>query len=221
LVTARIPTGGGFSLEAVAAVVPGRPGAVVCHPHPAFGGRFDNPLVVALTDGLSGAGWSALRFNFRGLGASGGAPTGGIAEHEDVAAAVDWLRATGAPKVALVGYSFGALMALKAIALGAPAAAQVSISLPTTIVGEDPARERAITDVVDRGVPSLFVGGDADQLCEIDRVRAWAARHPAARLLVLPGEGHFFAGAAERQVVAAAVEFLGEHLPEKDPERVL
>jgi alpha/beta superfamily hydrolase len=61
--------------------------AVVCHPHPAFGGRMDNPLVVALAEACAAAGFSTVRFNFRGLDGSEGTPTGGLAEHEDVAAA--------------------------------------------------------------------------------------------------------------------------------------
>ncbi|HEX8950222.1 MAG TPA: alpha/beta hydrolase, partial [Polyangia bacterium] len=62
----RIPLGG-FTLEAEAHVVAGAPAAVVCHPHPAFGGRMDNPLVVALADACAAAGFSTVRFNFRGL----------------------------------------------------------------------------------------------------------------------------------------------------------
>ncbi|MCU1280588.1 MAG: Alpha/beta hydrolase, partial [bacterium] len=82
----RIPVAG-FTLQGEARVVDGAPAAVVCHPHPAFGGRMDSPLVVALADAFAAAGWSTLRFNFRGLEQSEGTPTGGIAEHEDVGAA--------------------------------------------------------------------------------------------------------------------------------------
>src|ERR1700760_3100739 len=120
---ARIPVAAGFTLAAEVEWRAGAPLAVVCHPHPAFGGRMDTPLVLDLADALAAAGWATLRFNFRGLEGSGGKPTGGQAEHEDVAAAVAWARAAGAPRVALVGYSFGALMAARAVADGAHVAA--------------------------------------------------------------------------------------------------
>src|SRR5207302_6647868 len=89
---AMIPVDG-FTLETAADFVDGAPAAIVCHPHPAFGGRMDNPLILALAGGLRAAGLSTVRFNFRGLGASGGAPTGGLEEHRAVAAAVEWTRA--------------------------------------------------------------------------------------------------------------------------------
>ncbi|MGZ3405418.1 MAG: hypothetical protein ACXVAN_03175, partial [Polyangia bacterium] len=76
----RIPVAG-FTLEGEARLVDGAPAAVVCHPHPAFGGRMDNPLVVALADACAAAGFSTVRFNFRGLDGSEGTPTGGVQEH--------------------------------------------------------------------------------------------------------------------------------------------
>jgi len=88
-----IPVAGAHELEAEARLHPGAPGVVVCHPHPAFGGRMDTPLVVALDDALAEAGLSTVRFNFRGVGASGGRGTGGRDEPGDVRAACAWLRA--------------------------------------------------------------------------------------------------------------------------------
>jgi alpha/beta superfamily hydrolase len=182
---------------------------VVCHPHPAFGGRLDTPLVVALADGFVRAGWASLRFNFRGLGQSGGRATGGVAEHEDVRAAIDWARRAGAEEVALCAYSFGGLMSAKAIALGAEVAAHVAVGLPTTIVGEDPERVALLERSLQRGVPTLYLAGDQDQFCQLDRVAAWVRRGADATLVVLAGEGHFFEAAAEADVVRRAVEFVG------------
>jgi alpha/beta superfamily hydrolase len=96
--------------------------------------------------------------------------------------------------VALVGYSFGALMAARALADGAPAVAFAAVGFPTTILGHDPARVARVEQALDRRVPWLFIGGDADQFCESERLSAWAEGRPWARNEVLPGRGHFFAG---------------------------
>src|SRR5206468_10852 len=142
--------------------VPGAPAAAVCHPHPAFGGRMDTPLVIGLCDALAAAGLSTVRFNFRGLGGSGGVATGGHAEHADVRAVADWLRAAGAPSVALVGYSFGALMAARALARGAACEAYAAVGFPTTILGHDPERVAEVERALDARVPWLFTSGDQD-----------------------------------------------------------
>lgn len=197
----------GFTLEGEAALVDGAAAVVVCHPHPAFGGRMDNPLVVALADACAAAGLSTLRFNFRGLDGSGGRPTGGLREHEDVAAAVAWAKEQGAPRVALVGYSFGALMAARAIGEGADVAACAAVAFPTTILGNDRERVAAVERALERGLPWLFIGGDADQFCEITRLQRWVAGRGWARNDVLPGRGHFFGGADTQEVCARVARF--------------
>jgi alpha/beta superfamily hydrolase len=204
----RIPVAEGFTLEAEAALVPGAPMAVVCHPHPAFGGRMDVPLVVALAEALHAAGWSTVRFNFRGLDGSQGTPTGGVREHEDVAAVADWARAQGAPRVALVGYSFGALMAARALALGTAAVALAAVGFPTTILGHDAERVALLERALDRRVPWLFVNGDHDQFCEVERVQTWVAERPWTRLSLLPGRGHFFNFADEEEVCKRVRDFV-------------
>jgi alpha/beta superfamily hydrolase len=210
VVAARVPFGDGRSLRAEAEVVEGRTGVVVCHPHPAFGGRLDTPLVVALADGFRAAGLGAVRFNFRGLDGSDGQPTGGLREHEDVAAVAAWLRRAGASSVAVVGYSFGALMAAKAVAGGLPVDGWVAIGLPTTIVGEDAERVRSITGAI-ASAPSLFLSGDRDRFCEVDRIAGWVAGRVDAGMHVHPGEGHFFGGATS-EVVRRAVAFIVDRL---------
>jgi uncharacterized protein len=205
----RIPVDG-FTLQGEAQLVDGAPAVVVCHPHPAFGGRMDNPLVVALADACAAGGFSTLRFNFRGLDGSEGIPTGGLAEHEDVAAAIAWMRARGAPHVALVGYSFGALMAARALADGAEVAAFAAVGFPTTILGHAPDRVAVVERALDRRVPWLFLAGDADQFCELDRVGAWAVGRSWMQNDVLPGRGHFFAGDDERSVCDRVAGFLRE-----------
>lgn len=230
--TIAIPTREGFTLEGLldgpagtteaaspasgAQRVPGdgkvpRAGVVVCHPHPAFGGTLSTPLVVALAEAIAARGLVALRFNFRGIGGSGGQARGGAVEHEDVRAAFDWLRERGVERIALCGYSFGALMAVRALAGGLPADAFAAIGFPSTIVGDHPDR---IADVR-RGFaacPTLLLSGTRDQFSELDRLRAFCADAPAAALDVLEGRGHFFTGDDERAVVARAIDFLAARL---------
>ena len=148
-----------------------------------------------------------MRFNFRGLDGSEGTPTGGLEEHEDVAAALAWAERQGAPRVTLVGYSFGALMATRALADGAEPAAFAAIGFPTTLLGHDGDRVAQVERALDRRIPWLFVGGDADQFCEVDRLRAWVAGRPWVRNDVLPGRGHFFAAADSDEVCRRVLAF--------------
>jgi alpha/beta superfamily hydrolase len=123
-----------------------------------------------------------------------------------VGAAAAWLRASGAPRVALVGYSFGALMAMLAAADGEAAFACAAVGFPSTILGDDPARVASAERAFERA-PWLLVSGDQDPFCELERLRAWEARFPSVRLDVLAGVGHFFAGADERAAVDRVVAF--------------
>lgn len=91
------------------------PGVVVCHPHPLYGGNMLNNVVVAICQALSRHSLAAFRFNFRGVGSSGGTFGGGIAEEEDVRAALDFITSTpdtDTKRIGLAGYSFGAGVAL-------------------------------------------------------------------------------------------------------------
>jgi alpha/beta superfamily hydrolase len=203
-----IPVGDEFTLAAEVTLRDGAPAALVCHPHPAFGGRLDTPFVVALADALARAGLSTVRFNFRGLGGSGGKPTGGHAEQNDVRAVAAWLRAQGAPRVAFVGYSFGALMAMKAVAAGEPADAYAAIGFPTTIIGDDPVRTADVDRALSTRIPWLFLNGDADPFCELVRVRSWSLGHPSVRLDVVPGAGHFFAGPLATELATRVALFV-------------
>src|SRR6266567_6054538 len=102
-------------LEGTLRVPDGEPRAIVvsAHPLPTHGGEMRNPLVAGIARACAERGWYALRFNFRGVGASAGEWTGGRHETDDVEAAVDYARtlAPGLP-LGLVGYSFGAFQAL-------------------------------------------------------------------------------------------------------------
>src|SRR5262245_39461653 len=88
--------------------------AVVCHPHPSYGGTMDNRVVFRAAKSVVNAGWAALRFNFRGVGASTGTFDHGEGEKDDVLAAIEFLeRRYPSRPLALVGFSFGAWVGLQ------------------------------------------------------------------------------------------------------------
>ncbi len=162
--------------------------AVICHPHPLFGGTMHNKVVHAAAEALVGAGLPALRFNFRGTGGSGGTHDGGRGEQDDLGAVLDHLagRFPGRPLV-LAGYSFGAFVALAGGCREARAAALIGIGLPITMLRFDFLRE------CDR--PLTLIQGDADVFGPLPLLMALAATLPGgARVVAIKGAAHNFAG---------------------------
>jgi alpha/beta superfamily hydrolase len=161
--------------------------AVICHPHPLFGGTMQNKVVHTLARACQENGLATLRFNFRGVGGSRGTYDEGRGETEDALAMVAWGRERW-PEVplTLAGFSFGGMVALQA-------AVRVT---PSKLVTVAPAVARP--EFAGAGRPScpwLIVQGDADELVDIRDVRAFAAGPDrAAQLVVLPGGEHFFHG---------------------------
>lgn len=89
-----------------------RGGVILCHPHPLYGGDMNNPVVAAGIEAASQEGFSTLRFNFRGVGESGGSYGEGIGEREDVKAVIDHFAGRledSSGSIILLGYSFGAM----------------------------------------------------------------------------------------------------------------
>ena len=109
---------GDLTLEGLLALPtpPAEIGAIVCHPHPLYGGEMRNAVVTALVDAFQEAGIATLRFNFRGVGDSGGQHDEGRAELEDVKAAITCLLKRRAFRTVVVaGYSFGSMVGLRAV----------------------------------------------------------------------------------------------------------
>ncbi|MEO6029981.1 MAG: alpha/beta fold hydrolase [Candidatus Binatia bacterium] len=164
-------------------------GALVCHPHPQYGGSMENDLVIALTGALGAAGFATLRFDFRGVGASGGRYEDGRGEVDDVRAAAALLRERlGVPRIALVGYSFGSVMALRA-----------GCDEPDGVTGVvaigPPVRMLGLEFLAGCATPLAFVTGDRDQFCPVPTLEAARASFaPASTVTLITGADHFFGG---------------------------
>src|SRR5256885_5537312 len=120
---------------------------VTAHALPTHGGTMRTPIMAAIARACAERGWYALRFNFRGVGASAGEWTGGRYETDDVQAAVNYARtvAPGLP-LGLVGYSFGAFQALAFLARGGRADAVALVGIGTKDVAFAPRALPAIPD---------------------------------------------------------------------------
>ncbi len=169
-------------------VDPAAPGAfaVVCHPHPLFGGTLTNKVVHTLARAFNDAGMPSVRFNFRGVGASAGTHDGGAGEVQDALAAVRYGRGRWPQaRLWLAGFSFGAAVAVRACGEAAPVG----------LVAVAPAVDRMDIAAVRLACPMLVVLGDADDVVSPQRMLEWArGLEPAPALQVLPGAGHYFHG---------------------------
>ena len=166
-----------------------RPGAVVCHPHPQYGGSMHNNVVEAILDALWEHGYATLRFNFRGVGASEGEYDGGQGEGDDAASALKFLLAQpgiSAGGAILAGYSFGAMVALmRGLQMG-EVSRVIAVALPVAMATVATGRA---------GKPVLLVSGDSDSyspLAGLESLRSNLGEH--ATLKIVGSADHFFAG---------------------------
>ena len=176
-------------------------GAVICHPHPQYGGEMRNNVVSALSAAFQEAGIATLRFNFRGVGQSGGSHGEGEAEVEDVKAAVtDLLNRQAVSSVIVSGYSFGSIVGLRAGAEDERVHQLIGIALPIGL--RDP------SFLITANKPTLLISGDNDNFSPIPGLQELVEQmSEPKKLLVLPGVDHFFWG-HEGVAAKAAVEFL-------------
>jgi alpha/beta superfamily hydrolase len=199
----RIPSAIG-GLEGVLEFVEGTPPravAVVCHPHPLFGGTMHNKVVFRTAEAFQQAGFATLRFNFRGVGGSSGAHDDGRGEQDDARAAIDYLVALY-PDVplALAGFSFGGAVCLE---LGP---ADPRVRLLWAVAPGVGRRDFSLLALSDR--PKGVVQGTADDLCPMpDLEAAWPGWAEPKALYRVEGAGHFFEGHLP-EMQAALREFL-------------
>jgi alpha/beta superfamily hydrolase len=189
------------------ASAPPRLAALVCHPHPLFGGTMHNKVVYQAAKSLDALGLPVLRFNFRGAGMSGGTHDRGWGEQGDVQAALDFL-AEEFPGVTLLlaGFSFGCWVGLRVGC--ADGRVRELIGLGTPVNSSDFSYLRNCEK------PKLFVHGANDEHGEIRKVEALVESLPGENRLVAVAEAdHFFAGKLDR-VDEAIRGWLKEGRPE-------
>jgi alpha/beta superfamily hydrolase len=161
------------------------PAAAVCHPHPLYGGDMNNSVVVAVCQALANAGIAGLRFNYRGVGRSEGKYSDGLGERTDAGAALDYLRQFAdveQDKVGIVGYSFGATVALTAADERVAAAAAIST----------PSFGQSVSDLALR-CPTLLISGDQDEIAPAASLATLARTiGPQCKVTVVAGADHFW-----------------------------
>lgn len=185
--------GAAGAIEAVrdaAALAPGtapRGVAIIAHPHPLFGGTLDNKVVQTLARALVQCGWTAVRFNFRGVGASAGVHDEGRGELQDFLSVVEQVAPAG--PLVLAGFSFGAFVTSHALATLWP---QRSIT-HAVLVGTAASRFAVAPVPPEAHLRTLVVHGEQDDTVPLSAVLDWA-RPQVLPVTVLPGGGHFFHG---------------------------
>jgi len=168
--------------------------ALVCHPHPQFGGTMHNKVVYRVASVLHERGAAVLRFNFRGVGASAGAYDRGIGELEDARAALHWLRERYPyARTTLAGFSFGSWVAAR-LAAAEPGIEQLILVAPA-------AEKSDFSALATCTVPKLVIHGTRDDQAPLEALeRAYPGWSEPKRLIRIEGATHFF----DRQLAALA-----------------
>ena len=202
-------------LEAMLWTTPGAPSdlvAVVCHPHPLFGGTMHNKVVYQAAKALQRQGIPVLRFNFRGVGLSEGEHNRGRGEQDDVRTALDYLAMQfPGHSILLSGFSFGSWVGLR-----------VGCEDPrvTDLIGlGTPVNKSDLSYLTSCFKPKLFIQGENDEFGPRASVEDFFATLPEPkRLVVVEGADHFFAGKLN-EVGVAIDSWIGERSPRGDVRR--
>jgi alpha/beta superfamily hydrolase len=177
------------------------PAVVVCHPHPLYGGSMSSNVVFAICQALAQKSIAALRFNFRGVGQSGGSYGEGIGEQEDAKAALDFVLADkniDKNKIGLAGYSFGGMVAL-------PVAIKDARVKRLALVS--PALEEGWDELERYNRPKLVIVGENDFVIPMVRfLKLAASRHEHYKIIARAD--HFWGG-YENEVAEKVSGFFG------------
>jgi alpha/beta superfamily hydrolase len=192
---------GDHALEARHQPGAGERAVILCHPHPQYGGSMDNNVVLTARDALAALGFGTLRFNFRGVGRSGGSHAEGLGEADDLAPLLEDLAGRDGAEVHLAGYSYGAWVALQAIRGGLAPASLLLFSPPVDFM---PFENLRLPDI-----DCLITVGDRDEYCAVSSLKRWLGDHTdRLRQVVLPGGDHFYWG-QEAALTRAITAFVG------------
>jgi hypothetical protein len=182
--------------------------AVVCHPHPLYGGSMDNNVVTALQRALRDAGWETLRFNFRGVGGSTGQHRGAQADVDDLLMVMQYVQEQGGKKVHFAGYSYGAWIGLRAMKQGLQTNTAILVSPPLDFLD--------FRNLQPPSCSCLITVGDQDDFCAVESVRNWVAGVPEKesqlQVEILQDCDHFYWG-SEARLTAKLASFLGQTFP--------
>jgi len=167
--------------------MPTRGTAVIAHPHPLFGGTMHNKVVQTLARAFVQCGWQAVRFNFRGVGASAGPYDEGRGEAADMLRVIAQTAQSG--PLALAGFSFGAFVTSHVVqALGAERAPEKLVLVGTAASRFEVA---PVSQFLHDG--TLVLHGEQDDTVPLQSVMDWA-RPQSLPVTVIPGVAHFFHG---------------------------
>jgi uncharacterized protein len=186
--TERVNISSDYALEGILTRRGRTCGAVICHPHPLYGGEMHNNVVEALEEGFTLSGFSALRFNFRGVGSSEGTYDEGEGEVRDVLAAWTHLRGVldETARLVLAGYSFGAWCAARA-------ASQVKGLEDLFLVAYPFSRYDAAPIRAFQG-RLYFVGGSQDDISPLDQLMPVYEKLDGEKYLKVLPTSHFYPG---------------------------
>ena len=174
--------------------------AIVCHPHPLYGGTLHNKVVFHAMKALNSFGFPVLRFNFRGTGLSEGEHAAGVGEVDDVRAALDWLEREYTLPVIFAGFSFGAAVGLRAAYSDDRVRALIALGLPAVAVET---RTYDFEFLRTSTKPKLFVSGSRDQFGPPGKLEALVDTFADPKKLVRIEAGdHFFEGRLKEMRVA-------------------
>lgn len=170
--------------------------ALVCHPHPLFGGTLHNKVVFHAMKALNSFGFPVLRFNFRGTGLSEGEHASGVGELDDVRTALAWLEREFALPIIFAGFSFGAAIGLRAACEDSRVSALIGLGVPAVSVpnsGEPRNYDFECLRASPR--PKLFVSGARDNFAPPGTLEALVSTFAEPKKLIRIEAGdHFFEG---------------------------
>ena len=182
---------------------PVRRAAIVCHPHPLFGGTMHNKVVFRIARAFQDAGFAVLRFNFRGTGRSEGIHDNGQGEQQDLGAAIDFIqnKYEGA-ELWIAGFSFGSAVMLRATCGNGRIRALIAAGVPVS--------KSDLSQIVHCDRPKLFVQGALDQFGSPEDLRRFVDQLDEPKTVhIVESADHFFTGHLE-EFARVVSEFISQ-----------
>lgn len=162
--------------------------AIVCHPHPLFGGTMHNKVVFRIARAFSDAGFAVLRFNFRGTGRSEGEHDSGRGEQDDLRSAIEFIeRKYPDGEIWLAGFSFGSAVMLRAASCDDRVRAIIAVGVPVS--------KQNFSDLARCNKPKLLIQGSNDQYGSVDQLETFfGSLDEPKQMKIIDDADHFFEG---------------------------